>query len=51
MVLSSDLVEKIDPRAGEKTNELFSEHSGQRIARHPSCSQWFVRRVRDGFQV
>ena len=24
---------------------------GQRIARHPSCSQWLVRRVRDGLQV
>ena len=51
MVLSRDLVKKMDPWAGEKTNELFSEHSVQRIARHPSCSQWLVRRVRDGLQV
>ena len=40
-----------DGSKGWREDELFSEHSGQRIVRHPSCSQWLVRRVRDGLQV
>lgn len=50
-VASRVLVGKMEPMAAEKTDELFAEHSGQRLARPPRSSQWHVERVREGPQV
>lgn len=44
------LGQKMDPR-GWREDELFSEHSGQRIARVSQLFPRLVRRVRDGLQV